>query len=97
VSPHSDDALLSGLTTFFPFNWDKPQQVFADKKSADWVVSELLKKNIQVRSIGFRNAGGSDRSHGESYVVRVSTGHFNSPADIGILKTALREMLRRIG
>ena len=96
VSPHSDSALLSGLTTFFPFRWDKPQQIYQDKKTADWVVSELLKKNIQVRSIGFPNSGSVGGPNEEAHVVRVSTGYFNSPIDIDIFKTALQEVLRRI-
>lgn len=96
ISPHSDTALLSGLTTFFPFRWNKPQTFFKDKKSADWMVSELLEKKIQVRSIGFSNAGSADRSPEELYAVRVSTGYFNSPGDIDIFKRALQEVLQRI-
>ncbi len=96
VSPYSDAALQSGLTTFFPFRWDKPQHFFRDKKTADWVVKELLKKNIQVRSIGFQNAVYSDRPHEESYVIRVSTGYFNSSGDIDRFKSALRGVLQRL-
>jgi len=60
VSPHADRALLSGITTFFPFSWHKPQTVFHDRRTADWVVNELLEKGIQVRSIGFSNTGTAD-------------------------------------
>lgn len=96
ISPHSDAALLSGLTVFFPFRWDKPQRFYRDKKTADWVVSKLLEKNIQVRSIGFSNAGSTGRSTEISHAVRVSTGHFNSASDIEIFTGALEDVLLRI-
>ncbi len=96
VSPHADPALQSGLTTFYPFRWDKPQTIFQDKKSADWVVAELLKKNIQVRSIGVPGPVSSEGSSGTSYVIRVSTGFFNRVEELEIFKTALREVLMRI-
>jgi selenocysteine lyase/cysteine desulfurase len=93
----SDTALLSGLTAFFPFSWDKPQVVFKDKKTADRVVKELLEKKIQVRSIGFSNAGSLDRSPEQSYAIRVSTAYFNTSGQIEIFRNALKEVLMRIG
>ena len=97
VSPHADLALQSGLTTFYPFRWDKPQAIFQDKKSADWVVQELLKKNIQVRSIGVPDPVSPGDKAGTRYVIRVSTGFFNTAAEVEIFKTALQEVLMRIG
>ena len=96
VSPHADTALMSGLTTFFPFSWDKPQTVFSDKKTADRVVKELLARKIQVRSIGFSNAGSSNGSPEESYAIRVSTAFFNTGEQIEIFRKALQEVLMRI-
>jgi selenocysteine lyase/cysteine desulfurase len=96
VSPHSDAALMSGLTAFFPFSWYKPQTVFSDKKTADRVVRELLARKIQVRSIGFSNAGSSNRSPEESYAIRVSTAFFNTGEQIEIFRKALQEVLMRI-
>ena len=86
ISPHSDTALLSGLSAFFPFRWDKPDVSFQDKKTADWVVRELLKKNIQVRSIGFTGM----------YAIRVSTGYFNTAEQIETFSSALQDVLKRI-
>jgi selenocysteine lyase/cysteine desulfurase len=97
VSPHADRALHSGLTAFYPFRWDKPQRIFQDKKSADWVVAELLKKNIQVRSIGVPEPVAPGGKSETRYVIRVSTGFFNTTAEVGIFKTALQEVLTRIG
>jgi selenocysteine lyase/cysteine desulfurase len=97
VSPHSDSALLSGLTAFFPFNWDKPQAVFSDRKTAEQVVKELLERKIQVRSIGFSNAGSSNRPPEELFVIRVSTAYFNTAGQIEVFRKALKEVLMRIG
>jgi selenocysteine lyase/cysteine desulfurase len=97
VSPYSDAALLSGLTTFFPFKWDKPQAVFSDRKTAEWVVKELLERKIQVRSIGFSNAGSSSQSPEELYAIRVSTAYFNTVSQIDVFTKALQEVLMRIG
>jgi len=97
VSPHSDAALSSGLTTFFPFKWDQPQQFYRDKKTADWVVEELLKKNIQVRSIGFQDPGSTDTANEELYVIRVSTGYLNTSHDIARLFSGLQSVLQRVG
>ena len=97
VSPYSDTALMSGLTAFFPFSWDKPARFFSDKKTAGWVVKELLERKIQVRSIGFSNAGASNRSPEESYAIRVSTAYFNTGEQVEIFKNALQEVLMRIG
>jgi isopenicillin-N epimerase len=96
VSPHTDPALQSGLTTFYPFHWDKPQSIFQDKKSADWVVTELLKKNIQVRSIGVPSPISPGGKSETRYVIRVSTGFFNTAAEVELFKTALQEVLTRI-
>jgi len=96
VSPHSDTALLSGLTAFVPFSWDNPQTFFSDRKTADKVVKALLERNIQVRSIGFSNAGVANSPHEESYAIRVSTAYFNTAGQIEIFKNALQEVLKRI-
>lgn len=96
VSPYADPALQSGLTTFYPFHWDKPQSIFQDKKSADRVVEELLKKNIQVRSIGVPDPVSPGKNPGTRYVIRVSTGYFNTATEVETFKTALQEVLMRI-
>jgi len=96
VSPHADPALQSGLTTFYPFRWDNPQSIFQDKKSADWVVAELLKKNIQVRSIGVPDPASPGRKSETRYVIRVSTAYFNTATEVETFKTALQEVLMRI-
>lgn len=96
VSPHSDDALLSGLTAFFPFRWDRPQTSYRDKKTADQVVRELLNRNIQVRSIGFSNSGFADKSSDTSFAIRVSTGHLNTPDQIEQFTAALQDVLERL-
>jgi len=97
VSPHSDNELLSGMTVFFPFSWDQPETVFRDKRTADRVVRELLDKGIQVRSIGFPNAGSSGQSSEDSYALRVSTGYFNTASDIDSFEHALKTVLTGIG
>jgi selenocysteine lyase/cysteine desulfurase len=93
ISPHSDASLLSGLTAFFPFNWEHPQTIYRDKKTADRVVKELLEKDIQVRSIGFSNAGEAHSSPEQVYAIRVSTAYFNTSQQIEIFKNALPEVL----
>ncbi len=97
VSPHSDSKLLSGLTVFFPFRWDRPETTFRDKKTADRVVSELLDRNIQIRSIGFPDTGSSGQSSEDSYAIRVSTGYFNTASQIEVLNDALQSVSMRIG
>ena len=97
VSPHSDSDLASGLTVFFPFKWDRPETTFRDQKTANQVVRELLDRNIQVRSIGFADAGSSGESSEASYAVRVSTGYFNTTSQIKLLNDALEAVLTRIG
>ncbi len=96
VSPHSDTALLSGLTAFFPFKWDKPQTPLTDKKITERVVEELLKRNIQVRSIGIPNALSSKSSSEKLYAIRVSTGYFNTAGQVETFKHMLQEVLKRI-
>jgi selenocysteine lyase/cysteine desulfurase len=96
VSPHTDAALLSGLTVFFPFRWNNPQELFTDKKTADWVVSELLKKKIQVRSIGFQDAASGTEPNSTVYALRVSTAYFNTAEQVDVFKNALRDVLVRI-
>jgi selenocysteine lyase/cysteine desulfurase len=93
VSPHSDAALLSGLTVFFPFRWDNPRAVFTDRDTSAWVVGELLKKKIQVRFIGFQDAG----SESDFYALRVSTAYFNTAGQIERFKDALQDVLTRLG
>lgn len=96
VSPHADPALQSGLTTFYPFRWDQPQSIFQDKKSADWVVAELLKKDIQVRSIGVPEPLSPGMNTATPYVIRVSTAYFNTVTEVETFKAALQEVLMRI-
>jgi selenocysteine lyase/cysteine desulfurase len=96
VSPHIDAALLSGLTAFFPFRWDNPRQLFTDRKTADWVVAELMKEKIQVRSIGFENSGPSDEPSNAVYAIRVSTGFFNTDEQVEMFEGALQEVLMRV-
>jgi selenocysteine lyase/cysteine desulfurase len=97
VSPHSDSALSSGLTVFFPFRWDKPETTFRDKNTADRVVRKLLDRNIQLRSIGFPDAGSSEKLSDDSYALRASTGYFNTASDIEFFEHALQAVLTRIG
>jgi len=97
ISPHTDSALLSGLTTFFPFNWSNPQQLFTDKKTADRVVRELLDENIQVRSIGFRNSALAGPAVEEAFAIRVSTGYFNTSEHVKTFGNALQQVLTRLG
>lgn len=97
VSPHADSALSSGLTVFFPFHWDAPQTIFTDKETAIWVVAELLKKNIQIRSIGFLNPVPGTNQRVEVHALRVSTAHFNTDSHLDLLVGALRDVLRQIG
>jgi len=92
ISPHSDPILQSGLTAFFPFNWEQPNTIYQDKKTADHVVNALLKKNIQVRSIGFENGGSGDTV----YAIRVSTALFNSVEDINSFAVALQDVLQHV-
>jgi hypothetical protein len=92
VSPHSDPKLLSGLTVFFPFRWDNPREVSSDRETSAWVVSELLKRKIQLRFIGFQDAG----SEGESYALRVSTAYFNTAGQIERFQDALQDVLMRV-
>ena len=87
VSPDTDRQLLSGLTAFFPFNWQQPDELFSDKKSADQLVNELLEKNIRIRSIGFHHS--SDEKN-KSYALRVSTAVFNTDAHIHQFRQACK-------
>ena len=96
VSPHTDSALSSGLTVFFPFRWDSPQTMFTDKKTADWVVAELLKQNIQIRSIGFLNPVPGTTQRIEVRALRVSTAYFNTERHLELLTDALQDVLMRI-
>ena len=96
ISPHADPGLQSGLTSFFPFNWDQPQTPLKDRKTAEWVVQELLKRKIQVRSIGFADTGSSSQASELSYAIRVSTAWFNTADQIESFRNALQEVLRRV-
>ncbi len=96
VSPHTDPALSSGLSVFFPFNWERPQALFTDKKRADWVVSELLKKNIQIRSIGFDNTGGNGGPTNKAYALRVSTSIFNTAGHVKTFNNTLKTVLMKL-
>ena len=96
VSPWTDASTLTGLSVFFPFRWEKPQELFTDKKRTDWVVAELLKKNIQVRSIGFPNSVTQDKPPGLAYGLRVSTAVFNTVEQLESFAHALKDVLLRI-
>ncbi len=87
ITPHKDAALLSGLTSFYPFRWDQPNVLYRDKETAEWVVSELLSRDIQVRSIDLDDAGT------KSYAIRVSTGLFNTSSDVQAFADALPDVL----
>lgn len=93
VSPFKTQELLSGLTVFFPFNWDKPDQIFHDEKTANEVVQTLLKRNIQIRSIGFDDPLGRGQKR---YALRVSTGVFNTGKQIVYFQKSLKEILKQI-
>ncbi len=90
VSPNIDSNLESGLTVFFPFSWKKPTEIFTDKKRAEKVVHALLKKNIQIRSIGFND---TSSLNGKIYALRVSTAVFNDLQQIKQFQDALKEVL----
>ena len=96
ISPHSDPALQSGLTAFFPFRWDRPGKPLKDKKTAEFVVAEMLKRNVRVRFIGFSDTGSSSQPSEDVYAIRVSTGHFNTPGHVETFKGILQEILSRI-
>jgi selenocysteine lyase/cysteine desulfurase len=96
ISPHSDPVLQSGITAFFPFRWDKPEEPLKDKKTAEFVVSEMLKRNVRVRFIGFADSGSASQATEDSYAIRVSTGYFNSLEHVEVFKRVLREVLSRI-
>jgi len=90
VSPFKEPQLLSGLTVFYPFNWNKPEQIYTDKDTADKVVKRLLKKNIQIRSIGFFD---SINATEKSYALRVSTAIFNTNEHIQQFEDSIKEVL----
>ncbi len=93
VSPHEDEQLLSGLTVFYPFNWNQPEIVYRSKEVAKKVVESLLTMNIQIRYIGFEDIG----SEHQNYALRVSTAMFNTKEDVNLfikgLEVALKEII----
>lgn len=93
VSPFKDIALTSGLTVFFPFSWNKPELLFSDKKTADLVVEKLLRKNIQIRSIGFYDSKSATK---KSYALRVSTAIFTSDQHIELFKRWVKNVLTQL-
>jgi len=96
ITPYTDNNLLSGLTTFYPFKWNQPQIPIKDKKTADWVVATLLERNIQIRSIGIPKPGNLNPTSEKTYALRVSTGYFNSMDEIELLKSSLKDVLKKI-
>lgn len=90
VSPYKDEQLTSGLTVFFPFSWNNPNKIYSDQKTADLVVKQLLKKSIQIRSIGFID---SIQGNEKVYALRVSTAIFNNEEHIEKFKSSLKEAL----
>jgi selenocysteine lyase/cysteine desulfurase len=97
ISPHTDSALESGLTSFFPFQWNKPQHCYYDKETSTQVVTALLSRKIQVRSIGFEQPTSKNKAREQVYAIRVSTGLFNTQQDIVLFKQALKEILEQLG
>ncbi len=90
VSPFEDRALLSGLTVFFPFSWKQPSKLFFDEETSNSVVKKLLKKNIQIRSIGFKDPLGEGQ---KIYALRVSTGIFNRREQLEYFQQSLEDIL----
>jgi len=93
VSPYKVVTLTSGLTVFFPFNWDTPEKIFTDKRTADLVVETLLKKDIQIRSIGFYD---SKNAAEKSYALRVSTAIFTTEQHIDRFTQSLKNILKTL-
>lgn len=89
VSPYADTRLHSGLTVFFPFKWNEPEKPLREQAAANAVVNALRKENIQIRSIGIPRADGN----GSVYALRVSTAVFNTPGEIGIFSSRLKDVL----
>ena len=96
ISPHSDPGLQSGLTSFFPFQWDRPGKPLKDKKTAEFVVTEMLKRNVRVRFIGFSDTGSSSQPGKDVYAIRVSTAYFNTLEQVETFKRILQEVLSSI-
>ncbi len=93
VSPFKAQELLSGLTVFFPFRWDRPDQIFHDEETANLIVQALLSNNIQIRSIGFDDPLGEGR---KIYALRVSAGVFNTGKQLAYFQKSLEKILRQI-
>ncbi len=96
VSPFADASLQSGLSVFFAFNWNRPNELFTDKERADRVVKALLEKNIQIRAIGFDNGGASNQDSTKTYALRVSTAAFNTTEQIAHFKKELAAVLQKL-
>ncbi len=93
ISPNKSVSLLSGITAFFPFSWSQPDKLYKDKSTAEHVVSTLLKKNIQIRYIGFQD--GADQNN-EVYALRVSTALFNDEKQLKKFHHELKLVLQSI-
>lgn len=52
ISPGAD-ALRSGLTCFYVFDWNNPDLLYKDEISASKVVNDLMDEGVQVRYISF--------------------------------------------
>jgi len=96
ISPHTDPALSSGLTVFFPFSWGSPQTLFRDQGTAERVVMELMERNIQIRYIAIPNVDSPGQSSENLYALRVSTAYFNTAVQIETFGIALKEVLTHI-
>ena len=97
VSPLQDERVQSGLTVFFPFSWNQPNKIYSDKKIADKVVSQLLQKNIQIRSIGFDNTEQTNGGRSKKvYALRVSTAIFNTEKQLEYFFQSLQETLKNL-
>ena len=93
VSPFKAQTLLSGLTVFFPFSWHDPDKIFTDERTSNLIVKELLGKNIQIRSIGFKDPLGTGQ---KIYALRVSTGIFNTNEQLDYFRLSLEKILTYI-
>jgi len=93
VSPFKAEDLHSGLTVFSPFSWNQPGKLFHDRKTAEFVVDELLKRNIRIRSIALLDSNSETQI---SYALRVSTALFNTREQLDLFEVSLHEVLTHL-
>ena len=80
VSPR-DDALRSGLITFFPFKWDQPNTYYTDKETAVSVVDALFKEGLQVRFVPFPTVDLSEECRLQSHNANLLIDCSGEPVD----------------